>query len=199
MKVGITGGIGSGKSYICKRLEARGIMVYDCDSAAKRLISTNPEIRQQLTELIGPEAYETEENLLADKPHLTYRLNKAVVTHFLLKNAQNAHAIDSIVHPAVFHDFEISGMQWMESAIMYESGIYKLVDRVVVVTAPEEIRIQRIINRDNTTREKALQWMERQWPQQQIKALADYEIINDGFADIDGQIDLLLSRLSQNV
>ena len=86
-------------------------------------------------------------------------------------------------------------MEWMESAIMYESGIYKLVDCVVVVTAPEEIRIWRIMHRDNISREKALQWIGRQWPQEQVKTLADYEIVNDGIADIDSQLDLLLSRL----
>ena len=157
MKIGIAGGIGSGKSYVCRRLEARGMTVYDCDAAAKRLIRTSPQLQQQLT------------------------------------------AINDIIHPAVFQDFLDSGMEWMESAIMYESGIYQLVDKVVVVTAPEELRIQRIMQRDGISREKALQWIHRQWPQEQVKALADYEIVNDGIADIDSQIDLLLHRLFQNV
>jgi dephospho-CoA kinase len=84
----------------------------------------------------------------------------------------------------------------MESAIMYESGIYRLVDKVVVVTAPLELRIQRIMSRDGISREKALQWIHRQLPQEQVVARADYEIVNDGIADIDSQIDLLLHRLS---
>ena len=90
-------------------------------------------------------------------------------------------------------------MLWMESAILYESGIDRLVDNVVVVTAPEEVRIQRIMQRDGITREKALQWIDRQWPQQQVKALADYEIVNDGIADIDSQIDRLLLQMGQKV
>ena len=134
MKIGITGGIGSGKSYVCKRLQARGIEVYDCDNAAKRLIQTSDNIRRKLTDLIGEDAYIGE------------ALNKAAVARFLLASEHNAQAIDHIVHPAVFQDFEESGMQWMESAIMYESGIYKLVDRVIVVTAPQEIRIQRVMH-----------------------------------------------------
>ena len=148
MKIGITGGIGSGKSYICQRLKTRGIEVYDCDSAAKRLIRTSDSIRRQLTQLIGEDTYIGES------------LNKVAVARFLLASESNAQAIDHIVHPAVFQDFMDSGMQWMESAILYESGINKLVDRVIVVTAPLEIRIQRVMQRDGITRENVEQWMQ---------------------------------------
>ena len=182
MKTGITGGIGSGKSFVCQRLQARGFKVYDCDSAAKRLIRTSPDIRQQLTALIGPDTYIGEQ------------LNKAVVAQFLLKSEENAHAIDSIVHPAVFRDFEESGLEWMESAILYESGIHQLVDRVIVVTAPIELRIQRVMQHDGISRQKVLEWMQRQWPEEKIRQRADYEIINDGIADIDEQIDRLLKN-----
>ncbi len=178
MKTGITGGIGSGKSYVCKRLEARGFKVYDCDAAAKRLIRTSSEIQQQLTQLIGSP------------------LNKAAMAKFLLQSEENAKAIDAIVHPAVFRDFEESGMQWMESAILYESGISQLVDTVIVVTAPQEIRIQRVMQRDGITREKVLEWMQRQWPQEEIRRRADFEVVNDGIADIDEQIDEILMKLN---
>ena len=174
MKTGITGGIGSGKSYVCKLLAQRGIEVYDCDAAAKRLIRTSPRLRQQLKALIGS-------------------LDKAAISRFLLANEENQQAVNAIVHPAVFQDFEESGMQWMESAILFESGADKLVDRVVVVTAPEEVRIQRVMQRDGITREKALQWIARQWPQEQVKARADFEIVNDGHADLNSQIERLLT------
>ena len=164
MKIGITGGIGSGKSYICQRLKTRGIEVYDCDSAAKRLIRTSDSIRRQLTQLIGEDTY------IGDS------LNKVAVARFLLASESNAQAIDHIVHPAVFQDFMDSGMQWMESAILYESGINKLVDRVIVVTAPLEIRIQRVMQRDGITRENVEQWMQRQWSQEEVRKRADYEI-----------------------
>ena len=176
MKIGITGGIGSGKSYVCKLLKARGIEVYDCDQAAKRIIRTSEEVRQKLLQLIGS-------------------LEKADIARFLLESETNAKKIDAIVHPAVFHDFEESGYQWMESAILYESGANKLVDRVVVVTAPEEIRIQRVMQRDTISREKALQWMQRQWPQEELCRRADYEILNDGHADLNEQIEALLKRI----
>jgi dephospho-CoA kinase len=189
MKTGITGGIGSGKSFVCKLLGDRGFTVYDCDAAAKRLIRTSPDIRRQLTELIGPEAYEPR------KPHEPYTLNKAAVAAFLLKSEDNARAIDAIVHPAVFRDFEASGLEWMESAIMYESGIDQLVDRVIIVTAPLEVRIQRVMQRDGISREKVLEWMARQLPQQEVMKRADFEIVNDGEADLDKQLDRILKIL----
>jgi dephospho-CoA kinase len=188
MKIGITGGIGSGKSYVCRRLETRGISVYDCDSAAKRLILTSPEIRKGLTALIGPEVY------LSDG-----KLNKKAVTQFLLSSEDNAKAIDAIVHPAVFRDFEQSGLQWMESAILFESGAYKLVDRSVVVSCPDEIRIERVMQRDGISREKVLEWMNRQLPQEEVRRRADFEIINDGIADIDKQLNKILRNMQQTI
>lgn len=184
MKTGIAGGIGSGKSYVCKLLAKRGINVYDCDDAAKRLMRTNEQLKEQLTKLIGPQTY------------VDGRLNKAAVATFLLSSEANAHAIDAIVHPAVFRDFEESGLLWMESAIMFESGADRYVDNVVVVTAPEEVRIERIMKRDGISREKAQEWMQRQWPQEKVRQLAQYEIINDGRQDLDSQIADLLQKLS---
>ena len=180
MKIGITGGIGSGKSYVCKRLEARGIQVYDCDNAAKRLMRTSAELQQQLKALVGS-------------------LEKADIAKFLLESEANAKAIDAIVHPAVFRDFEESGMQWMESAILFESGAFRLVDKSIVVTAPEEVRIQRVMQRDGITREKVLEWMQRQLPQDEVRRRADFEIVNDGEADIDKQINKILRTMKETI
>ena len=196
MKVGITGGIGSGKSYVCQRLRALyGIEVYDCDSAAKRLMRNSAELRQQLTELIGPETYLEVRDEREEVREFT--LNKAAVARFLLASEENAHAIDAIVHPAVFRDFEQSGLQWMESAIIYESGIYRLVDRVIAVTAPEEVRTERVMRRDSISREKALEWMQRQWPQDRVRQLADFEIVNDGQANIDNQLKTIIEQCNR--
>ena len=194
MKTGITGGIGSGKSFVCKLLAKRGIQVYDCDTAAKRLMRQSPEIRRQLTELIGPDTYTKE---LDGQGQEVWSLNKAAVAQYLLASETNAKAIDEIVHPAVFSDFEQSGMQWMESAIMFESGINRLVDCVVVVTAPEEVRIERVMQRDGISQEKAKEWIAHQWPQEKVRQLSDFEIINDGCADLEQQINDLLLVLSQ--
>lgn len=181
MKTGITGGIGSGKSYVCRLLAECGITVYDCDAAAKRLMRESQQLKEQLTSLIGPDTYDAEG-----------RLNKPRVAQFLLSSEENAHAIDAIVHPAVAEDFEKSGQQWMECAILFESGFERLVDRVIVVTAPEEVRISRIMARDGISREKALEWINRQWPQEKVRRCADYEIINDGEQSLASQIDNII-------
>ena len=177
MKIGITGGIGSGKSYVCQLLKARGIQVYDCDQAAKRIIRTSPDVRQQLHQLIGS-------------------LEKADIARYLLQSDAHAHQIDAIVHPAVFRDFQESGMSWMESAILYESGAHHLVDRVIVVTAPEDVRIQRIMQRDGISRQQALLWLQRQWPQSELVRRAHYHLVNDGVADLQAQIETLLKTLN---
>ena len=186
MKIGIAGGIGSGKSYVSQKIRDFGYEVYDCDNAAKRLINTSPDIRQKLTALIGPDTY-TAEGLL----------NKRVVADFLLASEANGRAINDIVHPAVFRDFEESGMLFMESAIMYESGIYKLVDRVLAVVAPKEVRIQRVMARDNISREKVLEWMDRQMPQKELIHKADYVIVNDGQAKIDKQLKKIIVQCNK--
>lgn len=186
MKIGITGGIGSGKSYVCKYLEQHGIEVFDCDTAAKVLMRYAPDVRQQLTELIGPDAYNADGSL-----------NKAVVAQFLLSSPANAKAIDAIVHPAVFDAFEGSGLDWMESAILFESGAYKLVDKVVAVVAPKEVRIQRVMQRDNISREKALDWMSRQWDQREVIRKADFVVINDGEKDLENQIIKIIEQCNK--
>lgn len=186
MKIGIAGGIGSGKSYVCQYLRQMGYEVYDCDAAAKRLIRTSPEIRQQLTELIGPDTYDADG-----------QLNKAVVARFLLASEANAKAIDAIVHPAVFRDFEESGLQWLESAIMYESGINRLMDVVIAVIAPKEVRIKRVMERDQISREKVLEWMNRQYPQREVIHRADYVVINDGNANIEQQLNKIIRQCNK--
>jgi dephospho-CoA kinase len=177
-RIAITGGIGSGKSYVCRMLEQRGINIYDSDAAAKRLMRNSPELRCKLKDLIGS-------------------LNKADISRFLLASEENALAIDAIVHPAVASDFLQSGLQWLESAILFQSGFHRRVhfNTVIAVTAPEEVRINRIMHRDGISREKACEWIARQWPQDKVLHLSDYEIINDGIANLSSQLDFLLTKL----
>lgn len=194
MKIGIAGGIGSGKSYVCQKIEQRGFEIYDCDRAAKRLIRQSADIRQRLISLIGPEAYEvtTDENGAA-----IYILNKSAVARFLLASESNAKAIDAIVHPAVFKDFEESGLQWMESALMFDSGANSLVDKVIAVVAPKEVRIQRVMARDHISREKVLEWMGRQMDQEEIIKRSDFVIINDGKTNIDEQLNKIIIQCNR--
>lgn len=180
----ITGGIGSGKSYVCRLLEKQfGIRIYDCDEGAKRLMATSTALQENLCKLIGSHAF------------VDGRLNKPVVAQFLLKSESNKQAINAIVHPAVIDDFYQSGMQWMESAILYEAHLEDKVDFVVCVTAPEEIRLERIMKRDGISREKAQEWIDRQMPQEETARRADFVIINDGTTDIQQQLEQLKEKI----
>ena len=182
--VAITGGIGSGKSYVCSKLRQRGIDIYDCDSHAKTIIATSNKIRQRLTKLIGKDTF------LPDG-----RMNKASVANFLLASKENNDAINAIVHPAVAEDFLMSDVRWMECAILYESGFDRLVEKIIAVVAPEEVREERIMLRDGVSRDKARDWIERQMPQQEVAERADYTIVNDGLQDVDHQINEILKVL----
>ena len=184
MKVAVTGGIGCGKCYVCGFLRRRGMDVYDCDSAAKRLMRTSLSMQDSIRKLIGAAAY-TDDGIL----------DKAVVSRFLLASPDNAARLNAIVHPAVAADFEASGMQWMECAILFTSSFDRLVDRVVCVTAPLELRLNRIMERDGISRDRALEWIECQMPQEEVLRRSDFEIVNDGTADVDMQIARLLESL----
>lgn len=184
VKVAVTGGIGSGKSYVCRLIERRGIHVYDCDSAAKRIMASSDEIKAALCRVVG-------DDVLSEG-----RIDKAVLASYLLKSEKNAQQINRIVHPAVAEDFISFGYSWMECAILFSSGFDKLVDKVVCVTAPLEVRVDRIVRRDNISRDNALEWIGRQMPQEKVKTLSDYEIVNDGVLDVDIQIDKILASIS---
>ncbi len=191
IKIGITGGIGSGKSYVCRIIRSMGYPVYDCDSAAKRLMSESRHIIERLTTLIGSNAY------LPDGS-----LNRTSVAQFLFANQSNADKINSIVHPVVKDDFlswvfaQKSDLVFMESAILFESGFNNAVDSTLAVCAPKETRIQRAMQRDNATREQIEARIQRQMSDEKIRSLADYIIENDGITDINPQIRMFIHRFS---
>lgn len=183
-RIALTGGIGSGKSYVCSMLKKHGIDVYDCDDAAKRIMRTSPAVISALKTLVGSDVYGADGSL-----------NKACMASFILASEENASAVNSIVHPAVGEDFISTGMQWMECAILFESGFDKYVDSVICVTAPENVRTERIMKRDGISREKALQWINCQMSQDEVRSRSDFEIINDGAADVEAQIRNILNIL----
>ncbi len=183
--IGITGGIGSGKSYVCKLLEKQGIKVYDCDAAAKRLMAQDVELQQKLSVIVG------------DNIYYNGKLQKSVLAQFLLQSDENKLAVDDIVHPAVARDFLASGCSWLESAILFDSGFnYRLpFDYFVAVTAPVELRISRIMHRDSISREQAMAWIGRQMPQEEVSQLCNFVINNDGHKDLDSQINQLIIQI----
>lgn len=186
MLTAITGGIGSGKSYVCRILESRGICVYDCDAAAKRLMRTSEKLQQELRQLVGQDVYTSDG-----------QLQKRVLSDFLLTSEANKLALNDVIHPAVAEDFLSSGMTWLESAILFESGFDSRVsfDRIVCVSAPRDVRIQRIMRRDNITAEKAAEWIDTQMAQEEVERRSHFVIVNDGKSDIEQQIDNMLSKI----
>lgn len=184
-KIAITGGIGCGKSFICRYFERRGIEIYDCDRAAKRIIATSDAVRLRLRAVVGDCVFNRDNSL-----------NKSALSAFLLRNESNARLINSIVHPAVATDFMNSGLAWMECAILYSSGFDKYVDKVICVTAPIDVRVSRIMQRDGITSAQAYEWIQHQQPQEEVLARSDFEIKNDGEHDIEVQIDKIIKTLN---
>ena len=190
MRIGVTGGIGSGKSYVCRLLAQRWqLPVYDCDSAAKMLMVSSPRIRQQLQELVGDDVYDA-----------GGQLNKGVMSRYLFTDAAHVKAVNAIVHPAVKDDFE----QWasrqtgdvvMESAILVEAGFAKAVDCLVVVEAPLALRIQRAMARDGATEEQVRARVRHQMTAEQLRAYADIVIVNDG-RDLLSQLSPIVNYTS---
>lgn len=189
IKLGITGGIGSGKSYVAHLLEQRGFSVYDTDSEAKRLMLSDTDIRKGLIDLLGNEVYSGG------------KLNKSLLANYLFATEMNTARINSIVHPCVKKDF----LRWvasrscdelvvLESAILYESGFEDVVDYVVAVYAPLETRIHRAMERDCSTEEQVRKRIASQMDEEVKCSRADFVVINDG-RPLLPQLDDLLKAL----
>ena len=192
IKFGITGGIGSGKSFVSKLLKQYGIPVFDCDSEAKKLTNTHPVIRERLVRLLGPEVYTAD------------GLNKPVLAAYLFASKEHAERVNAIIHPCVKDAFcewalqrceEGNSVVAMESAILYESGFHTLVDKVMMVYAPLDVRCERVIARDHTTIEAVKKRMASQMPDEQKCKMADFVVKNDGTLSLDVQLDNVFSCL----
>jgi dephospho-CoA kinase len=180
--VGLTGGIGSGKSTVAKMFKTLGIPVYMADDEAKGLMNRSKIIRKKLIEVFGEEAY------------LKTGLNRPYIANKVFKDKSLLSKLNSIVHPKVASHFK----QWIknqnapyvikEAAILFENGSYKSCDYIVTVIAPEEERINRVVNRDNTTKEKVLAIIENQWNDTDKIALSDYVITNLELIKTEAQV-----------
>lgn len=190
IKIAITGGIGSGKSYVSSLLESMDIPVYNADDNSKNIVSTNPELKSKLIEILGEDCY------------LEGKLNKKLLADFIFSSEKNRLLINSIIHPYVYRDF----LRWseehsesriiaMESAILYESGFNEYVDKVVMVYAPLEVRIERAMARDNSTRSEIMARISAQMDDDMKSALADYLIDNGGKKELLPQINSVINKL----
>lgn len=175
LRIGITGGIGSGKSYVAQRLCSRfGLRLYDSDARAKALMVSAPELRQRLTALLGDDAYRPDGSL-----------DRAYVARRIFADADLNGAINAIVHPAVRDDWRRFAEEdvrpaLLESALFVEAGLIGEVDKLIVVTAPEALRLQRAMARDGATADQIRARMARQLPEADLLAHADIVVVNDG-------------------
>lgn len=189
-KVGVTGGIGSGKSVVCNMLRERGVAVYNCDIRAKELMSADEVIAKQLVERFGPETFVNGE------------LNRAYLADRVFGNAEELAALNAIVHPRVIEDFE----QWaqrqqgeyvvIESAILFESGIDSKVDVTVAVMAPESLRLERTMQRDGVSREQVEERMRNQLSDDERCSRSKYAIVNIELDELEEDVEQLHRRLS---
>lgn len=187
--IGITGGIGSGKSVVSRLLETYGVPVYDADRESKRLTVSSLVIRERLTALLGADIYSPE------------GLNRALMAERIFRDAPLLEQVNAIIHPEVSRDFDCwkAGVQTdvcaLESAILFESGFNKKVDLSLTVYAPEEVRIGRVMARDGMSEADVRQRMRRQWPDERKKALADKIVLNDERTPLIPQIEALMTEL----
>ena len=185
--VAITGGIGSGKSYVCRLLHEAGYPVFYCDDEAKRIIRTSADVRCKLEALVGADLY----------PGGV--LSKAVLAAFICRGKDYASRVDAIVHPAVAAAFkswaasQSSSRVFMECALLFESGFDRLADSSVLVHAPLEVRVERVMARDGVPRAKVLDWIGLQMPESEKAARADAVIMNDGVAELAPQVAPLIN------
>ena len=170
--IGLTGGIGSGKTTIANYFAQQGVPVYIADDAGKKVMQSE-SIIEQIKTTFGDVIFENEV------------LNRAKLAEIVFNNADKLAALNAIVHPAVKRDFELwlldnKKYQYIvyEAAILFESGRYKDCDVVITVTAPEEVRIERVLKRDNTTREQVLSRMKMQWNDEKRISLSNFVINN---------------------
>lgn len=190
--VGLTGGIGSGKSTIARLFSALGIAVYDSDTEAKKLINASAEIKKRIVEVFGAEAY-------AEGGY-----NRAYMADIVFRNPDKLAVLNSIVHPVLADYFN----QWValqtspyvikEAAILFESGSYKNCDFIITVTAPETLRISRCMSRDGSTEAQVRARMAQQWTDAQRIALSDAVIENINLEETEKRVKELNNLFIKN-
>lgn len=172
MKVGITGGIGSGKSTVCRLFAQKGVAVYDSDAAAKRLMTDEADVRRAVTDRFGSETYKEG------------TLDRAYLAGIVFSNPQALSDLNAIVHPAVLRDFDAWAEKQdgeyviLESALLFDSGFEKHVDKTLAVLAPEPLRVERTCRRDKSDPEAVRRRIAAQMSDDALCERADYTLVN---------------------
>lgn len=190
MILGLTGGIGSGKSTVAKIFEVMGCALYNSDDKAKEIYFI-PSVKKQIISLLGSEAYINENEI-----------NKAYISSLVFTDKVLLENLNHIIHPEVKLDFEKFILKHQhskhiikETAILFEKNIHLSVDASILITAPLELKIERVMKRNNHTRAEIEKRMQAQWTDEQKIPLANYVIINDGEQALIPQVIEILNKL----
>ncbi|MFM2392802.1 MAG: hypothetical protein RLZZ546_784 [Bacteroidota bacterium] len=183
IKVGITGGIGSGKTFVCKIFESIGIPIFDADSRAKKIMSSDREVKQAVKQLLGADAY-----------YRNGRLNRKYISAKVFGNKKLLGKLNGIIHPAVakegemWFDSQKTKYAIKEAALLVESGSYKTLDYLIVVTAPKDIRVQRVMARDGIEKAQVLARIKNQMQDEEKIKFGNFIIVNDGKKSLIKQV-----------
>jgi dephospho-CoA kinase len=188
-RIGLTGGIGSGKSFIAQIIEHMGYPVYYSDARAKELTKSNPSIKTGLISLFGEEVYEGN------------KLNAKLIASKIFHNDELRKKVNELIHPIVRADFENwalnqnSELVFNEAAILFETGSYRNFDATILVCAPTDLKIERVMKRENCSKEEVMARMSKQWSDEDKMKLTDYSILNDNQTPILIQLEEIINNL----
>jgi dephospho-CoA kinase len=194
LNIGVTGGIGSGKSTVCKIIEALGYPVFYSDLESKKLMLENSSVIQEVKNLFGDAAY------------LDGKLNRTFLASKVFRDKSLLTKLNNIIHPAVREEFAQfskknteKSLIFNEAAILFETGAFRNFDFNILVVAPKDSRISRIMNRDNATEEQIISRMNNQWEDDKKIPLADYVIQNSDSDDLESQIRAIIANLENKL
>ncbi|MBK7007681.1 MAG: dephospho-CoA kinase [Saprospiraceae bacterium] len=183
IKLGITGGIGSGKSTVCSIFEMLGVPVYYADDRAKQIMTANKEVKKAIIDIFGKQAY-----------FLNGRINRKYIAEIIFQQPEKRKLLNAIVHPAVLED----GRKWnasqkaavtlKEAALLIQSGSYKEMDYVILVTCPPDVRIPRVMRRNKMSKQEVLNRIQSQMSDDEMRQFADFVIQNDGQVSLIHQV-----------
>jgi len=193
LKVGVTGGIGSGKTTVCKEFEKLGIPVFYADDVAKNILNS-PRIVEKIEAIFGKDVVKNG------------KVDRKKIATIIFSDKSKKEQLNSIIHPEVANEYKAWLNQHQnypytikEAAILFETGTYKQLDKIILIIADKDTRVQRIIERDNTTEEEVLARMRNQWTDEEKIPLADFIIENNNSSNLAEQlidIDLQIKSLS---
>ena len=189
LKIGLTGGIGSGKTMVSKIFAEKGYKIFNSDEIAKMIIKNDYSVKNSIINFFGTNSY------IGDD------LNSRYISEIIYSDKVKLNYLNSLVHPMVFHQFEkflksnLNSKILVESAILFESNFYKMLDDNILLISPKADRISRIIKRDNINRSEIEKIMSVQWTDKKKINLATYVIENINFAETSMQILSLISKI----